>query len=375
MNTDLLRPGAPLHRDYLTAIDGLIDSFITERSAELGHLSKALAPFLEEAKASTLGGKHLRPAFCTWGYFAANGDLTSSDALKRVLVASASLDVLQSCLLVHDDVIDQADLRRGRPSSYRTFADLHRNLEGVGDADTFGRSAAILLGDLLHVWHDQMFTSSGFSATEMQQAIPLVYAMRAEVQAGQYLDVFLEQLPDFSPVPELGQVDMVATATTVVEYKSARYSVMRPVQIGAALAGANRELIDGLERFGSPLGQAFQLRDDVLGVFGDQATTGKPSGDDVREGKRTVLIAHALKLANRGEAAELGELLRRRVEDETEIARAQQIISASGALDMVEADIARYLQQAHEVLSQLPINDDGRTALANLAEATVNRTK
>ncbi len=198
--------------------------------------------------------------------------------------------------------MDASATRRGGPSSHVMFAGAHSGADWRGGSESFGRAGAILLGDLLLMWSAEMWGSSGLAPEALERARPYLDLVRTEVTVGQYLDM-VAQVAVTDPSSALDR------AGRVLEYKSARYTVMRPSQLGAALGGGSPELVDGLGRYGSPIGRAFQLRDDVLGVFGDESVTGKPAGDDLREGKRTLLVAHAMALATRPSADRLDSLL------------------------------------------------------------------
>ena len=355
----------PLSRSFRDAIAGAISGFLVAREAEMAGIGPELAPVLDMARQFTGGGKRLRPAFCYWGYAAVAGQPADPAALLR---ACASLDLLHVSALIHDDVMDASDTRRGVPAAHRQFEQLHGDMDGLGHQMTFGRAGAILLGDLLIMWSAQQLSESGLDPVALGGALPLIEAMRTEVTAGQFLDVLAQHAPLSGDVSEA-----LALAERVVEYKSARYTVQRPVQFGAALAGADPALVAGLAGFGSPLGQAFQFRDDLLGVFGDEALTGKPAGDDLREGKRTVLVAHALAEADPREAAELQSLLGNADLDPAQIDRARTIITDSGARERVERMIDMGLERALAALDDLPLRDDGRLALRSLAIASVRR--
>ena len=356
-------PASPAFRD---AVGSAIDDYLAVRGGELDTISPSLAQLKRLAAGFTAGGKRLRPAFCYWGYAAAAGQPSDPAALLR---AAASLDLLHVSALVHDDVMDASDTRRGVPAAHRQLEAWHAERGGRGAADAFGRAGAILLGDLLIMWSEQMLAESGVDAARLRAAMPLVQAMRTEVTAGQFLDVVAQSAPAMSSTAEA-----LTIADHVVEYKSARYTVQRPVQFGAALGGASPEVIEGLAAYGSPLGKAFQFRDDLLGIFGDQELTGKPAGDDLREGKRTVLVAHALAGSSPADAAELDAMLGRADLTADEIVTGREIIERSGARDDVERMIDEGLQAALAALGELDLTDDGRLALTELAIASVRRT-
>ena len=313
------------------------------------------------------GGKRLRPAFCVWGYVAAAGRPTED--LPAVLSAAASLDLLHVSALVHDDVIDASDLRRGRPAAHRQFEALHRTAGGEGDPAAFGRAGAILLGDLLIVWSVELLRAAGLAPAALARALPVVEAMRTEVTCGQYLDMMAQTglLTDDTRPGLVG-------ADRVVEYKSARYTVQRPCQAGAAIGGGNTQLERDLAAYGSPLGRAFQFRDDLLGVFGDSELTGKPTGDDLREGKRTVLIAAAYARARPAARAALADGLGDPDLDADGVARLQQLITETGAAEAVETRIAEGHEQALHALARADITAQGRAGLTALADAAVRRT-
>ncbi|MDX6215190.1 MAG: geranylgeranyl diphosphate synthase, type, partial [Frankiales bacterium] len=263
-----------------------LDAFLDDHEPPLLRMADELAPMVDEVRAFLSGGKRLRPGFCFWGHLGAGGKDT--DDLVR---AAAALEMFQAAAIIHDDVMDGSATRRGRPAVHKRFAGLH-------GSDQFGMGAAILLGDLCLSWSDEMLVGSGL-VTEASRKV--FDTMRAELMAGQYLDL-LEQVSGSGTV---------ASALRVARYKSAKYTIVEPLHLGATTAGATPQVLDAYTAYGLPLGIAFQLRDDLLGVFGDPAVTGKPAGDDLREGKRTVLVAMALERASEPQA----DLVRRRLGD------------------------------------------------------------
>nr|WP_269452009.1 polyprenyl synthetase family protein [Tessaracoccus coleopterorum] len=316
------------------------------------------------AHLATDGGKRLRPAFCYWSHVAAAG-FPEDDA--PLLAVASSLDLLHVSALVHDDLIDDADTRRGQPAAHKRFEAFHAAEGGVGDASAFGVSTAILLGDLLLMWSLELADSS--LAPGLERTRPLLSAMRSEVTAGQFLDVSAQ----YRVTGAATFADELAVARRVLEFKSARYSIRRPAQIGASLGGADDVLLGALGEFGSVIGRAFQLRDDVLGVYGDPAVTGKPYGGDIHEGKRTVLVLTALADGSPAAAAELTDLLGAERLTDGDIDRAATLIEATGAKAGVERIIEENLRHAERILSTTPMTEEGRTALAALADKSVNR--
>jgi len=354
----------PLSAELRAAVGAELAGFLDSRGRRLAELGPEVGDLVELASAFTAGGKRLRPAFCCWGYLAASG---GSEVPAHVVRAAASLDLLHVSALVHDDVMDGSDTRRGVPAAHVQLAGRHVGASHRGDADAFGRAGAILLGDLLLMWSVELFTQSGAPAEALAEAQPLLAAMRAEVTGGQYLDITAQtrQPLDARSDPE----SVLAQVRRVVEYKTARYTVVRPLQIGAALGGAGPELLAALGSYGSPLGRAFQYRDDVLGVFGDEAVTGKPAGDDLREGKLTVLIAKAMGAASEADAARLDLLLGTQLSLD-DVAEARGIISGSGALAATEREIEDAAAEALSSLESAGIAApalDGLRRLAGLA--------
>ena len=312
---EVLDPQAPLSQAFRDAVSAEISDFLSEQSSVLDSMGPELVPVHLMASQMLCGGKRMRPAFCVWGYVAAAG-IPTDEELKPLLAAAGSLDVFHVSALIHDDLMDSSDLRRGRPAAHRQFEALHANAGWLGDSAAFGRAGAILLGDLLVMWSAQMLHGAGVEQSALERALPIVEAMRTEVTCGQYLDMVAQAHPLRKRAPAIGSLRptielALDDASRVVEYKAARYTVQRPCQIGAAIGGGDDELYFALGAYGSPLGRAFQFRDDLLGVFGDPQVTGKPAGDDLREGKRTVLVAHAY--AHAGDAGQ--KLLLQRLGD------------------------------------------------------------
>ncbi|WP_460765354.1 polyprenyl synthetase family protein [Mariniluteicoccus flavus] len=366
MSTPVLDPRDPLSGSVRSAVSASIAAFIDGQRPVLAAMGDELATMADLAALFTDGGKRLRPAFGLWGYAAAAG-LPEGSELDALVGACASLDVLHVSALVHDDVMDGSDTRRGVPAAHRQFEAQHAERALLGSGEKFGHAGAILLGDLLVMWSVEMLERSGLPADALARGRAVVEAMRTEVTCGQYLDVLAQHLPWDDPAA------LVARAHQVVEHKTARYTVQRPCQFGAALGGASDELLAALAAYGSPLGRAFQFRDDVLGVFGDEATTGKPAGDDLREGKRTVLVAEAMAGSDEAGRTRLQGLLGRDLSPD-EVEQARGLIRASGALERVEATIDRGLAEALAAL-EAPMRPEGREALTALAYAAVRRDR
>ncbi len=354
----------PLGPALLNAISSELLRFLD--SQEQTTSAVVTSEMLDLARVFTGGGKRLRPAFCYWGHVAAGGHPAEPSGLLK---ASASLDLLHVSALVHDDIIDASDTRRGVPAAHHQFATHHTAMGGRGGDDAFGTAAAILLGDLLLMWSVELFEESRLAPERMDRARTLLATMRTEVVCGQYLDVGasfgVTSAEDFA-----AELDV---ANRILEYKTARYSVLRPLQMGAALGGGDATLESALARIGSLVGRAFQMRDDVLGVFGDPSVTGKPAGDDLREGKRTVLVLTALQRADSTQQATLEALLGNREISEKQLRDGRAIIEQSGALEEAERLITDDTAAAIELLATTDMTAEGREALARLAELSAQR--
>jgi geranylgeranyl diphosphate synthase, type I len=346
----------PVDRAYLrTRVEQALVAFLARQRARLTAIEPALVPVAEALDGFLRGGKRLRPAFAYWGHLGAGG--TDSDELVATVSA---LEFVQASALIHDDVMDDSDTRRGEPAMHRRFAELHRLGGWIGDPDAFGQGVAILLGDLSLVWSDEMLHSGGLDPAVVSRARPVFDLMRTEVTAGQYLDVVGQAVGDAS----------VGWAGTVARFKSAKYTVERPLLFGAALAGAAPEIVAAYSGYGLPLGEAFQLRDDVLGVYGDPARTGKPAGDDLREGKRTYLVAVALEAAGPDQrtALEIGL-----GDPDADVDALRKIIAETGALARTEARITELTRQALAALDSAAIEPVAKTTLTELAAAATQR--
>ncbi|MFD8496812.1 polyprenyl synthetase family protein [Amycolatopsis sp. NPDC059657] len=313
------------------------------------------------------GGKRLRPTFAWWGWRGAGGDPEGPDA-EGVLQAAASLELIQACALIHDDLIDSSDSRRGSPTVHIAFAKQHADQGWLGSASTFGLATAVLMGDLALAWADDMFADAPLPAATIAAARPAWRAMRTEVLAGQYLDVRTQAVGDSSP----------EAALRIDKLKTAAYTVQRPLHLGAALAGADERLIGTLMEFGGDLGVAFQLRDDLLGVFGDPSVTGKPAGDDLREGKRTLLVALGMQ-----EASAKGDTAAARVIEEaigdaelsdTAVDVVRDALVTVGAVDAVEARIDQLTTSALAALDRANLVEPATSELIALAAKATKRT-
>jgi isopentenyl-diphosphate delta-isomerase type 1 len=343
----------------LGPLRGVLDAHIERKVVELSAIDQRLGDVTAEIGGLlAAGGKRLRPAFVWWGHRA-----TGAEPEPEVLHAAAAVEVLHTFALLHDDVMDRSARRRGRPSAHVAFTELHAEHGMGGDAAWFGVGAAILAGDLAYVWADELFEATDLPSEAIARARSVFTTLRSEVIAGQYLDLRLGGEHDAGE----------QWARQVALLKSARYTVTRPLLLGAALAPTVRPEVEAaLAAFGDSVGIAFQMRDDVLGLFGDPASTGKSCLDDLREGKRTVLVLRALRLADAAGRALLTSSLG---DPELSVERAHDccaIVAESGALASVEARIRADHARAEEALAAIegPAND----ALSELARSAIERT-
>ncbi|HET7173181.1 MAG TPA: polyprenyl synthetase family protein [Nocardioidaceae bacterium] len=348
--------------EFREAVEATLGRFVDEQGELLAPLGPDVQPLVSASRRAMHGGKGLRPAFTYWGWRAAGG---APDPYPIATVAAA-IELVHGAALVHDDVMDGSDTRRGRPSAHREFARLADVSASPAAAGRFGPGAAILLGDLLLTWSDQLLRSADLRAADLARAHGYFDRLRTEVMAGQYLDMLAQSS---------GRVT-AAEAMRVVRYKAAKYTVERPLQIGAACADASPALLAALSSYGVPLGEAFQLRDDVLGVFGEPAETGKPAGDDIRGGKPTLLVARALDGASAGQRQALARLLGDPAIDPAGVAAVRRVIRETGALAAVETVIAELTSAALSAVSATRFADrETRHALRRLADQATRRRR
>jgi geranylgeranyl diphosphate synthase, type I len=361
------RPERPDDAGLGAAIEAALASFLDARSADTAAIDPAFAEATDELVAFVLnGGKRIRPTFAWWGWRGAGGSVGSPDAVA-VLRAVSALELVQACALIHDDLMDASATRRGRPTVHVEFARRHAGAAWRGKPARFGAAAAILLGDLALAWADDMLHTAGLSPAALRRVALPWRAMRTEMLGGQYLDVLTQSTGDSSPRAAL-QID---------RYKTAAYTVERPLHVGAAIADAGPELVAAYRRFGADIGIAFQLRDDLLGVFGDPAVTGKPAGDDLREGKRTLLLAVAVERAQErgrtGALAEIDAAVGDPGLDETVVDRVRDLLTELGAVQAVEQRIAALTGSALDALSAAEVVEPAASQLAELAIAATRR--
>ena len=350
-------PSAPASLLQLAArVDVRLDEFLAAERARWAAFDPELAHPIDEIRRLVLsGGKRLRPAFCHWGYVGAGG----GDNDQIDIDAGAAFELMHAFALFHDDVMDDADSRRGQPTTHTIAAEQHAEQAWAGESRRFGEGVAILVGDLAFVYADQLLEEASLEASKIWNEL------RIELNIGQYLDI-------------LGGVSRtrdVVKSERICRYKSGKYTIERPLHLGAVLAAPERadELLPHLSNYGLPFGDAFQMRDDVMGAFGDEAVTGKPVGGDLIEGKPTPLLARATRRATDAQR-EVLELVGNPDLDADGVAKIQQVIVETGGLDELEAHINELTESAVTSLDAAPITALAKTELIQLAEFVSQRT-
>lgn len=352
---------------WVSRVNEKLDDFLTEHAPQLISVSEDLAPFVDYSRRFLSGGKRFRARCALLGYATVN--TTVPDHMFDI---ASALEVFHAAALVHDDIMDNSDTRRGSPSVHKLFEQLHDDSRWHGQAVPFGTSSALLLGDLLLAFSDELFAHGIAAEPNLAARVASrteFNRMRLEVTAGQYLDIAEE-----AAWPVIDKQDSLLRAQKVVIYKSAKYSIEAPLVIGAALAGASESHLTSLRNIGVPLGIAFQLRDDMLGVFGDPAVTGKPAGDDLREVKRTVLIALAQQQLPATAIRLMDELLGDPELTDEQITMLQHTLVNSGAVDALEKMIDDQVAKAHATIEAADFSDEAQAALCELAEVVTQRS-
>lgn len=338
-------------------VDRLLADFLADRVDDLCLLDPALERIGRQVQGLVrVGGKRLRPAFVYWGHRASGADHDDG-----VFAAAAAVELLHTFALIHDDVMDRSEVRRGRPAVHVALAEAHGEESLIGDPAWFGVGGAILAGDLAFVWSDRLFDEAPLPEAHFARARAVFTELRVEVMAGQYLDLRLAGLATAQE----------SDALRVALLKSGRYTVTRPLQLGAAIGGGDPELDAALTGYGDAIGLAFQLRDDVLGLFGDPTTTGKGALEDLREGKRTLLVIRAMKRSSPAAADTLRGLLGDPDLDDADADRAREIVRGSGALASVEELLDQQQGRARSHLTG--IDGPARSALEGLADLALFR--
>lgn len=357
----------PAGTELVERVNAALRSYLRQRRNDIARVDPRVADAVGALTAFVLdGGKRVRPTFAWWGWRGCGGQ-PEGPLADTVLHAVSALELVQANALLHDDLMDGSDTRRGNPSVHVAFARQHRDSGWQGPPERFGAAAAILLGDLALAWADDMFHGAGLAERMERRARPVWASMRTDMLGGQYLDILSQATADAS----------LETALRIDRYKTAAYTVERPLQLGAALAGGSEEIVAAYSRFGADIGVAFQLRDDQLGVFGDPEVTGKPAGDDIREGKRTLLMALALRSAREHRDEEALRTLQAALGDSSLTAdgvdRVRATLEELGAPAEIEQRIATLTESAVAALAEAEVAEVAATRLLELAQAATRR--
>ena len=362
---------------FLQLVQAKLDEYNSQQRTALEGISSDILELIDYPAALLQGGKRLRASFCeaAWEAYADFGrdSETLATEVRGIVSIAAALEMFHAAALVHDDLLDQSDTRRGAPAIHKRFESLHASKGYGGDPARFGMAGAVLVGDLMLSWSSELFGQGMLCArsSAVESNCRLEFGqMRFEVMAGQYLDVRWERAAPLGSVSEI-----VSRANAVMLYKTAKYSLEAPVLIGAAFGGAAEFQRKQLSDFAIPLGLAFQLRDDILGVFGDPATTGKPAGDDLREGKRTVLVGLTLEKLPRSVAGVFESLLGDRELESEQIEFMQETIQDSGALRKTEHLIEEYSAKSKQALEKIEMPQAAKERFEAWSEAVTNRDK
>ncbi|MFC7328141.1 polyprenyl synthetase family protein [Marinactinospora rubrisoli] len=365
-----MAPFAGSPGDLSAAVTRHLRDFLARRSLDAAGLDARFADEVIDRLTSFVldGGKRMRPTFAWWGWRAAGG-APEGPAATATLRAASALELVQTFALVQDDVMDGSALRRGRPTLHMEFADEHRSAAWSGESGRYGASMAVLAADLALVWAEEMFTDAldGLPDARERARVPW-RAMHTEMVVGQFMDLRSQASGE----------ETESLPLRIGRLKTAAYSVERPLHLGAAIAGASEEVVSGLRRYGAAVGCAYQLRDDLLDLYGDPDRTGKPIGGDLREGKRTLLLVLGLRTARERADAETVRTLRSAVGDpgltETDVRAIAGILADLGAKDAVERRLGDLVDEATRCLAATPVAPVACRELQRLAHDTVTRT-
>jgi geranylgeranyl diphosphate synthase, type I len=357
-------------------LEAELTAMLSRRLAELGFLGEEIIPFDGVLGRLVRGpGKRLRPAFLYWGYRAAGGPASGpgSDAALRV---GCAVEFLHACALICDDLMDGSAVRRWAPAAHVALAKEHASSGWRGDAERFGQAAALTLGLQAFTWADAAICEAGLPPDRLASVLRLFTTLRTEVIGGQYLDVVSACR---------GTADS-ETVRQIVRYKSAKYTVQRPIQLGAVVAGLDGAGAPGgaggpdpggfLSGYSLPLGEAFQLRDDILGVFGDPSVTGKPADEDIREGKQTLLLVLGRQMAGPARRMIIDQVAGNPGASPDEVADVRRVLAGCGALDAVERRISGLADRAAAAVAAQPgLPGEARAALLSLAAQAIRRDR
>ena len=345
---------------YKSYLDPFLNAFLDEKLSEASKIHPEVTVLVEEIRRFVAaGGKRVRPAFAYAAYISSGGR-----SLEAILYASASLELLHAFALIHDDIIDNSDLRRGKPSVHKVFEDFHHKRGLKGDVKNFGLSSAILAGDLAITFADELLNTAPFPAERIRRAKRYYDLMKKQVLYGQYLDVLVPLKK------EVTEKDVL----TIIEYKTAKYTVERPLHIGASLSGADEDYFKLFSSYGIPLGQSFQMQDDIMGTFSSAEKIGKPVDSDIKEGKQTMLVVKAYEFSKKAEREFLDTVLGDDKASDKDIEGVRDIIRTSGALTYCHELSNALIKKAKKSIEKARFEEDGKKFLLEAADYLLTRS-
>ncbi len=344
---------------FKSQIDPFLNAYFEEKLREASSIDPEVVVLVEEIRRFVQnGGKKIRPAFTYAGYVACGG--RSHDA---ILYASSAIEMMHGFALIHDDIIDKADLRRDNPSVHRVFEDFHKKRNFTGSPEDFGLAAAILAGDLALSFADELLNDAPFPAERIRRAKNYFDLNKKQVILGEYLDVL-------APVrKQISEADVLK----ILEYKTAKYTIERPMHIGAILAGAEEDILQGFSSYAVPLGQAFQIQDDILGTFSTEEIIGKPVDSDIKEGKKTLLVVKTYEFCDKKDKKLLNSVLGNKHAQPGDINRVRSIMRSCGALQYTQELAARLINKAKEGIYNVKLVEEGKNYLLQAADYLLTR--
>ena len=345
-------------KDYVKKVGPILQDFFSKKITEARKISPICVDMLKKYQKYMEGGKKARGGLVVLGYKCAGG----KDE-RAIIEVSIAVEIVHSFLLMHDDVMDQDVVRRGRPAMHRQYAQLHRKRYKKGDPEHYGLSMAIDVGDTGPFLAYEILVKSSFSKKRILEAISHLNGVYLDTAYGQALDVTLEHCEKVSP----GEVLLI------FRLKTARYSVSGPSQLGAILAGASPDYLNLLEKYGEPVGIAFQIQDDILGTFGNEKTLGKAVDRDIKEGKNTLLIVKALEWANRKQRKFLKEHYGKEDLSQSEAEKIKKIIRDTGALEYSNKVGWQLIEKGKKYIGKITKDPYYQRLLASFADFVMER--
>lgn len=344
------------------AIDKELGHHFDAAIAEARKKDELIAEALEHTKEIALaGGKRIRGALLYWAYFGVGGK-----EKKKILKAAVAIELIHLFLLVHDDIIDRGDLRHGKETLHKMLEKKYRKNISVEEAQHFGQSIAIILGDMLYAIANKIILEAGFPQPEAVRALVQLQKIVATTIIGQSQDITIE----YNKNPSQEEV------LAMYENKTARYTFEGPLHVGAMLAGCNdKKTFALLSSYALPLGIAFQIKDDILGVFGSEQKIGKSVASDIEEGKQSLLVVKARQLATIAQKKQLNAILGKRNLTSKEIKIFQDILKSTGALAYAQDLATQYLNKGKKEIEKVIILPEAKKFYIGLVEYLEKREK